>query len=94
LVYSSVEGKSSDTLHIHSPDFSFQTNFIWKVRKGWLGTKRERKCWIWKPKGQMSEYPIPHGEHYDSCILRRRSKSAFLHPEEEIQGVIDLPQCQ
>jgi hypothetical protein len=42
-------------------------------------------------KGQMSEYLIPHGEHYDSCILRRRCKSAFLHPEEEIQSLIDLP---
>jgi hypothetical protein len=33
----------------------------------------------------MSEYLIPRGEHYDSCILRRRYKSAFLHPEWEIQ---------
>jgi hypothetical protein len=41
---------------------------------------------------QMSEYPSPHGEHYDSCVLRRSCKSAFLHPEEEIQGLIDLPQ--
>jgi hypothetical protein len=41
---------------------------------------------------QMSEYPIPHGEHYDSCILRRSCKPAFLHPEEGIQGLIDLPQ--
>jgi hypothetical protein len=40
----------------------------------------------------MSEYPIPHGEHYDSCVLRRSCKSAFLDPEEEIQGLIDLPQ--
>jgi hypothetical protein len=40
----------------------------------------------------MSECPLPHGEHCDSCILRRRCKSAFLHPEEEIQGFIDLPQ--
>jgi hypothetical protein len=39
----------------------------------------------------MSEYPISHGEHYDSCILRSY-KPAFLHPEEEIQGLIDLPQ--
>jgi hypothetical protein len=38
----------------------------------------------------MSKYSIPHGEQYDSCILRRRCKSAFLHPEEEI--LIDLPQ--
>jgi hypothetical protein len=29
---------------------------------------------------QMSEYPIPHGKHYHSCIL----KSAFLHPEREL----------
>jgi hypothetical protein len=41
---------------------------------------------------QMSEYPSPHGEHYDSCVLRRSCKSAFLHREEEIQGLIDLPQ--
>jgi hypothetical protein len=41
---------------------------------------------------QMSEYPIPNGKHYDSCVLRRSCKSAFLHPEEEIQGLIDLPQ--
>jgi hypothetical protein len=27
-----------------------------------------------------------------SCILRRRCKSAFLHPKEEIQGLIDQPQ--
>jgi hypothetical protein len=40
----------------------------------------------------MSEYPIPQGECYDSCILRRSYKSAFLHPEEEIPGLIDLPQ--
>jgi hypothetical protein len=40
----------------------------------------------------MSEYPIPHGEHYDSCILRRRYKSVFLYPEEELQGLIDQPQ--
>jgi hypothetical protein len=44
-------------------------------------------CWVWRPKGQMSEHLIPHGEHYDSsiwegginlhsCILRRRCKSA------------------
>jgi hypothetical protein len=33
----------------------------------------------------MSEYSIhPHGKHYDSCILRGSCKSAFLHPEEEI----------
>jgi hypothetical protein len=32
---------------------------------------------------QMSEF-IPHGEHYDSCILRRW-RPAFLHPKEEIQ---------
>jgi hypothetical protein len=46
---------------------------------------------------QMSEYPIPHGKHYHSCIL----KSAFLHPEREllicisafeIQGLRDLAQ--
>jgi hypothetical protein len=34
----------------------------------------------------MSESPIPHGEHYEPCALRRRYKSAFLHPEEEVQG--------
>jgi hypothetical protein len=32
----------------------------------------------------------PPGQHCDSCILRRSCKSAFLHPEEEIQGLIDL----
>jgi hypothetical protein len=32
----------------------------------------------------MSEYPILHGEHYDSCILRRW-RPAFLHPKGEIQ---------
>jgi hypothetical protein len=32
----------------------------------------------------MSEYPIPHGEQYHSCILRRW-RPAFLHPKEEIQ---------
>jgi hypothetical protein len=32
----------------------------------------------------MSEYPIPHGEHYDSCILRRW-RPAILHPKGEIQ---------
>jgi hypothetical protein len=26
------------------------------------------------------------------CFLRRRCKPAFLDPEEEIQGLIDLPQ--
>jgi hypothetical protein len=40
---------------------------------------------------QMSEYPILHREHCDSCILRRRCKSALLHSEEEIQVLIDLP---
>jgi hypothetical protein len=39
----------------------------------------------------MSEYPIPHGEHYELCTLRRSYESAFLHPEEEIQGLINLP---
>jgi hypothetical protein len=33
---------------------------------------------------QMSEHPIPHGEHCDSCILRRTCKPAFLHPEVQI----------
>jgi hypothetical protein len=33
---------------------------------------------------QMSEYPIPHGEHCDSCILRKSWKSAFLHPKREL----------
>jgi hypothetical protein len=27
-------------------------------------------CWVWGPKGQMSEYPIPHGEHCEPCTLR------------------------
>jgi hypothetical protein len=40
----------------------------------------------------VSQYPIPHGQHYDPCTLRRTCKSAFLNPEEEIQGLIDLPQ--
>jgi hypothetical protein len=40
---------------------------------------------------QMSEYPIPHGEHYHSCILKRW-RPAFLHPKGEIQSLIDLPQ--
>jgi hypothetical protein len=40
----------------------------------------------------MNEYPIPHGEHFEPCILRRSYKSAFLHPEKEIQGLINLPQ--
>jgi hypothetical protein len=39
----------------------------------------------------MSEYPIPHGKHYEPCTLRRSYKSAFLQPEEEIQGLINLP---
>jgi hypothetical protein len=39
---------------------------------------------------QMSEYPVPHGEHYHSCILRRW-RPAFLHPKAEIQGLISLP---
>jgi hypothetical protein len=33
---------------------------------------------------QMSEYPIPHGEHYHSCILRRW-RPAFLHLRGELQ---------
>jgi hypothetical protein len=37
---------------------------------------------------QMSEWPIPH----EPCTLRRSYKSAFLHPEEEIQGLINMPQ--
>jgi hypothetical protein len=41
---------------------------------------------------QMSEYPIPHGEHYHSCILRRSCKFAFLQIEVKIQDLIDLPQ--
>jgi hypothetical protein len=32
----------------------------------------------------MSEYPIPRGEHYHSCILRTW-RPAFLHPKGEIQ---------
>jgi hypothetical protein len=31
------------------------------------------RCWVWEPKGQMNEYPIPHGEHQEPCTLRRRS---------------------
>jgi hypothetical protein len=33
---------------------------------------------------QMSEFPIPHGGQYHSCILRRW-RPAFLHPKGEIQ---------
>jgi hypothetical protein len=54
--------------------------------------KDKRKCWVWRPKGQMRKYAIPHGEHCDFCFLRRRCKPAFLRHEEEIQGLIDLPQ--
>jgi hypothetical protein len=43
-----------------------------------------KHCWLWRPKGQMSKYPIPQGEPYDSCILRRSCKSAFLHLENEV----------
>jgi hypothetical protein len=32
----------------------------------------------------MSEYPIPHGGPYRSCILRRW-RPASLHPKGEIQ---------
>jgi hypothetical protein len=38
----------------------------------------QRNCWVWEPKGQISEYPIPHGEHYEPCTLRRTYKSAFM----------------
>jgi hypothetical protein len=31
----------------------------------------------------MTEYPIPHREHYEPCTLRKSYKSAFLHPEED-----------
>jgi hypothetical protein len=48
-------------------------------------------CWVWEPAGQMSEYPIPHGEHHEPCTLRRSYKSAFLFPKQEIQGLINLP---
>jgi hypothetical protein len=34
---------------------------------------------------QMSEYLIPHGGQYHSCILRRW-RPAFLHPKGEIQS--------
>jgi hypothetical protein len=27
--------------------------------------------WGWGPKEQMSEFPIPHGELYEPCPLRR-----------------------
>jgi hypothetical protein len=40
---------------------------------------------------QMSEYPILYGEQYHPCILRRW-RPVFLHPKEEIQSLIDLPQ--
>jgi hypothetical protein len=40
---------------------------------------------------QMSEYPILQGEQHHSCILRRW-RPAFLHPKEEVQNLIDLPQ--
>jgi hypothetical protein len=48
-------------------------------------------CWVWEPKGQLSEYAIPHGEHCEPCTLRRSYKSTFLLPEEEIQDLINLP---
>jgi hypothetical protein len=32
----------------------------------------------------MSEYPIPRGEQYHSCFLRRW-RPAFLHPKRKIQ---------
>jgi hypothetical protein len=40
---------------------------------------------------QMSEHPIPHGQQYHSCFLRKW-KPAFLHPKGETQSLIDLPQ--
>jgi hypothetical protein len=54
--------------------------------------KHDPPCWVWEPKGQINEYSIPHGEHYEPCTLRRSYKSAFLHPEEETQGLINLTQ--
>jgi hypothetical protein len=54
--------------------------------------------WIWNmvvgsgDLRQMREHPISHGEHCDSCILRRTCKPAFLYPEEEMQGLTDLLQ--
>jgi hypothetical protein len=30
----------------------------------WVLVSEGRTCWIWETKGQMSGYPIPHGEHY------------------------------
>jgi hypothetical protein len=41
---------------------------------------------------QMNGYPIPPGEPYHSCILRKGCKPAFLHPERKMQGLIDLTQ--
>jgi hypothetical protein len=37
-----------------------------------------QKCWVWGPKGQMSEYPSPHGEALWA-----------LHPEE----LLNLHSC-
>jgi hypothetical protein len=34
---------------------------------------------------EMSEYPVPHGEHYHSCILRRW-RPAFLHPKGDTES--------
>jgi hypothetical protein len=44
--------------------------------RGLLGSS----CWVWEPEEQKSEYPIPCGDHYEPCTLRRGYKSAFLHP--------------
>jgi hypothetical protein len=38
---------------------------------------------------QMSEYPIPHGRQYHSCILRRW-RPAFLHPKERYRSATGL----
>jgi hypothetical protein len=40
----------------------------------------------------MTEYLIPPWRTLHSFILRGHCKSAFLHPEKEIEVMIDLPQ--
>jgi hypothetical protein len=56
-------------------------------------------CWVWRLKADewVSHHPmestiIPASWNLHSCILRRSCKSTFLHPKEEIPGLIDLPQ--
>jgi hypothetical protein len=55
-------------------------------------TKQNKNKLLGLKTGQMSEYPIPPWRALHSCFLRRSCKTAFLHPEEEIQVLIDLPQ--